>query len=283
MSLPHRTGVLRRFRAFDPSISNLTHFESPRRTPIPTTDARHPASANSSCCLITARGRMVTCLHRFSCLAKNSASQTASTASRQPPVLSCTTAFSLLELLISVALIIVMFVMLWSRGSRSHQAQLKQLCAQNLQHQMLALQTYALEHTNIFPIQPGARSAEEPLSLLVPKYTTVTAHFICPGSKDRTLPEATSFKERRISYAYYMGQSSANGPDQPLVTDAQVNTQPKRLGQPLFATADQRPGNNHHRYGGNILFVDGHIDASPPAAAFDLIPTNRVILLNPRP
>lgn len=192
-------------------------------------------------------------------------------------------AFSLLELLISVALIIVMFVMLWSRGSRSHQARLRQQCAQNLQHIMLALQTHALEHTNQYPFFAGARSSEEPLSLLVPKYTTVTAHFICPGSKDRALPEAASFKDRRISYAYYMGQTSESGPAQPLVTDAQVNTSPKRTGEMLFAREDKRPGNNHHRYGGNILFADGRIEESPPASAFDLLPTNRVILLNPRP
>jgi len=226
---------------------------------------------------------MATCLHWPRPGLGSTPEGPALTSSYRLPVHCSTAAFSLLELLISVALIIVMFVMLWSRGSRSHQAQLKQQCAQNLQHVMVAMQTHALEHTNQFPFLPGARTAEEPLSLLIPKYTTVTAHFICPGSKDRALPEATPFKYRRISYAYYMGQTADSGPAQPLVSDAQVNTQPKRAGQPLFATADQRPGNNHHRYGGNILFVDGHIDASPPAAAFDLLPTNRVILLNPRP
>ena len=42
------------------------------------------------------------------------------------------TAFSLIELLITLALMLVMFVMLYSFGSRSHQQRQKRACERNL-------------------------------------------------------------------------------------------------------------------------------------------------------
>ena len=65
--------------------------------------------------------------------------------------------------------------------------------------------TYALDHQDQFPGTGGAQTSEAPLSLLVPKYTVRTDLFICPGSKERKLPSAEPFKDRRISYAYLMG------------------------------------------------------------------------------
>ena len=51
--------------------------------------------------------------------------------------------FSLIELLITLALIIVMMVMLYGFGSASRQRSQKKLCADNLQKIYLALQIYA--------------------------------------------------------------------------------------------------------------------------------------------
>ena len=51
--------------------------------------------------------------------------------------------FSLLELLIALALMIVMSVMLYGFGSASRQRSQKKLCADNLQKIYLAMQIYA--------------------------------------------------------------------------------------------------------------------------------------------
>ena len=190
--------------------------------------------------------------------------------------------FSLLEMLITIALIFVLFVMMYGSGSRSYQTRQKLACQKNLQTLFVALQIYANDHDGAFPVRSGAQVAEEPLSLLVPRYTSLTEPFICPGSKDARLPEGESFEKRRISYAYYMGRRAADSAEL-LMTDRQIDSQPKIRGQPMFSTDGKAPGNNHHKYGGNLLFGDGHLEISPAAAPISQVLTQGVVLLNPRP
>jgi prepilin-type processing-associated H-X9-DG protein len=190
--------------------------------------------------------------------------------------------FSLLEMLITLALMLVIFVLLFSFGSSSHQQRQKQSCQRNLQTIYLALQIFANDHDAAFPAQAGAQTSEGPLSLLVPRYTVDTSPFVCPGSKDRTLPSGEPFAQRRISYAYFMGRTSSDNTDV-LMTDRQINTQPKSKGEAVFSTTGKAPGNNHHKYGGNYLFVDGHADMSSALAPFALVWTQNVVLLNPKP
>jgi prepilin-type processing-associated H-X9-DG protein len=160
---------------------------------------------------------------------------------------------------------------------------MKDLCARNLRNVYTALQTYSRDHGDALPAVTNAITSEAPLSLLIPRYTTGTEFFICPGSGDKALPEATPFANRRISYAYYMGRKLSEGAGQPLMSDKQVNVAPKATGESLFSADGKKPGNNHHRYGGNVLFCDGSIQTSPSKSAFNLsFPTN-VILLNPKP
>jgi len=193
-----------------------------------------------------------------------------------------TRAFSLIELLITMALIIFMFVMLYSPRSQSHQRKQKLACQKNLQTIYMALQIYANDSNGAFPARAGAQTSEAALSLLVPRYTSVTESFICPGSRDAKLPEGEPFEKRKISYAYYSERRMADT-NEVLMTDAQVNALPKTQGQPIFSSDGKKPGNNHNKYGGNFLFCDGNVQMSSAAAPFSLVPTPGVVLLNPRP
>lgn len=192
-------------------------------------------------------------------------------------------AFSLIELLCVVAIILILYVMYFSAGSKHYQRRQQEACAQNLQFVHQALRSHALDHQDRFPVVTNATISEAPLSLLVPAATTRTAIFICPGSSDSSLPEAKPFADRRISYAYVMGLGTDAGADQWLVSDAQVDTKSKAVGVPLFSSeSGARPGNNHKNFGGVVLFADGRAERSPPRAAFALsVPTNAVVL-NPR-
>lgn len=191
-------------------------------------------------------------------------------------------AFSLVELLITLALMIVMFVMLYGFGSGSHQQRQKKLCQKNLQKIYVALEIFANEHDGAFPVLPGAETAEDALDLLVPRYTADTGSFICPGSKDSPILSAASFAKRKISYAYFMGRRLTNIAEV-LMTDRQAGTQPKNKGETVFSTTGKPPGNNHHKYGGNYLFGDGHLERSSAMAPFSLVWPQGVELLNPRP
>jgi len=190
--------------------------------------------------------------------------------------------FSLIELLIVLALLLIMVVMMRSSGSRSRQERDKAACEKNLHQVYLALEIFANDHDGLFPVVPGAKTSEAPLSMLVPKYTVATESFICPGGKDPGLPEGEPFARRKISYAYYMGLRAADA-GEPLMSDRQINKAPRNKGDVLFSTTGQPPGNNHHKYGGNVLFVGGDVKMSRPKAEFSLNPTQNVILLNPKP
>jgi len=190
--------------------------------------------------------------------------------------------FSLIEMLITLALILIMFTMLYGFGSRSHQKTQKQACEKNLQNIYLALDIFAKENHGELPAVTNASSSEAPLSLLVPRYTVASEIFICPGSKDGALPNGEPFAERRISYAYFMGRTLTE-PNAILMSDRQVNAQPKAGGEHVFSADGKPPGNNHHKFGGNYLFTDGHTESFGAKAPFSIAWPTNVTFLNPKP
>jgi type II secretory pathway pseudopilin PulG len=192
-----------------------------------------------------------------------------------------TRAFSLVEMLVTLAIIIIMFVIMYGFGSKSHQQQQKIVCQKNLTTILVALEIFARENDGVFPVLTNALTSEEPLAQLVPKYTAMTEMFICPGSKDKRIPDGELFTKRRISYAYYMGQRAESSAEV-LMSDQQIDTRPKPQGGQVFSTDGKKPGNNHHKYGGNLLYVDGRTEKISAITPFSLIPTQGVVLLNPR-
>lgn len=192
--------------------------------------------------------------------------------------------FALIELLIVVAIIVVMFTLYFGGGTlRRDQTRQMAACRKNLANIFVALKAYSIDNNDKFPTLAGAKTSEAPLSLLVPKSTTSTEFFICPGSSDKPLPEAQPFAERKISYAYYMGLTAKDGADVPLVSDRQINADPKPAGQWVFSYDGKKPGNNHDKFGGNILFCDGDTRPTTAVSAFALTNGTNVVLLNPKP
>jgi prepilin-type N-terminal cleavage/methylation domain-containing protein/prepilin-type processing-associated H-X9-DG protein len=190
--------------------------------------------------------------------------------------------FTLIELMIAVSIMLILYVMMLSPLSQSFQDKQKVACQRNLELMYLALKMYAEDNALNFPAIAGAPTSEAPLSALVPRYTTETRIFICPGSRDRPLPEAEPFPRRKISYAYYMGRSLTDGAGAVLVSDEQVDSEAKIQDQLVFSADGKRPGNNHAKFGGNFLFCDGHVEASPAHSARDLSLPANVTLLNPK-
>jgi prepilin-type N-terminal cleavage/methylation domain-containing protein len=188
--------------------------------------------------------------------------------------------FSLLELLVVLALLVILTVMSSSRFSTSARRRDLADCQKNVQKIYLALSIYRNDNAS-FPWLKDAPDSAAALSLLIPKSTTVTEVFICPGSRDKALPEGESFARRRISYAYYMGRGSNDDPGEILLSDWQVDTAPKRAGQQIFSYDGKRPANNHAAEGGTLLFCGGQILGCGPKASRDLLFPQTVRLLNP--
>ena len=188
--------------------------------------------------------------------------------------------FSLLELLLVVAILVLLFTLYWSPASGSKQRALQATCQRNLQKLAVSVELFANDNGGKFPVISGARKSSEALSALVPKYTSDVFTFICPGSKDSVAPGTASLNNQKISYSYYMGRGT-NAMQDALITDAQVDSSAKTVGQPLFSADGKAPGNNHEKSGGNLMFCDGHVQTSGPKAAFDLPVRTNEVLLNP--
>jgi len=191
----------------------------------------------------------------------------------------------LVELLVVVALMVVLTVLYFNPSGHRYQRRAREACSANLQMIHLALGMYASDYGGRYPASRSKRpSTSEPmLSLLVPRHTARTSIFICPGSRDRSLPEAQPFAEARISYAYLMGLSNSPSPGQWLMSDRQLDTRPHEAGELVFSTRSRGPGSNHGQFGGNVLFLDGHVEWTPPAARWPLAQPAGTVALNPRP
>ena len=190
--------------------------------------------------------------------------------------------FSLIELMITLALMTVLTVMMFGFGSASHQRSQKKLCADNLQKIYLALQIYANDFKGALPFDTNAVTSEDALDVLVPHWSADTTIFTCPGGRDSQIASGEKLRDHKISYAYYMGRR-LDTPQAMLMSDRQVNPLPKRAGEFVFSADGKSPGNNHHKYGGNFLLGDGSVQDSPAQLTFPLPAAPGVALLNPKP
>ncbi len=190
-------------------------------------------------------------------------------------------AFSLIELLAVVAVLLALTVMYWNHGPSKRDLEIG-YCRQSMEKIYLAMEIYAHDNTGSFPVTTNALSSEDALASLVPRYTSDTSVFICPATGTSRLPAGTSFRDWKISYAYYMGRHETES-GTVLMTDAQINTFSKSMGATVFSQDGKPPGNNHGKGGGNFMMCDGGVLSSAGNAPVSLLLTSPVVLLNPKP
>lgn len=183
--------------------------------------------------------------------------------------------------MIVVAILVLLVVVYNGRGSSHFQKSQQVACRQNLQTIHIALQIYANENRDRFPADAFSKSSQEALDRLVPQYTTRTDAFTCPGSKDDPLPTAQPIKNRKISYAYLMGLTSKASPDQWIMADWLLDTNPHAKGALIFSSDGEGNANNHDKFGGVILFVDGSAEISKANAEFAITTPKGTKILNP--
>lgn len=186
----------------------------------------------------------------------------------------------MVELLCVTAILLVMAALYFGKSSGDRQLELQAKCSQNLEKIYISLQLYANDGQGRAPLIPGAESPAEALALLVPRYTSETRSFICPGAKTPADLPVESFARQQISYAFYMGQWMTNT-EGLLMTDQQVSALAKSPGQLVFSADGKGRGNNHQAHGGNLLFTDGRVERIGPRTPQSMPIRPAVKLLNP--
>jgi prepilin-type N-terminal cleavage/methylation domain-containing protein len=195
---------------------------------------------------------------------------------------SANAAFSLIELLVVLALVLIVFTLYWNHGPSKRDRELT-ACRLGLEKIYLAMQIYSRDFSDKYPVSTNAATSEDAFALLVPHYTSDTSVFICPATSElSTLPTGKSFRDWKISYAYYMGRR-ATETDKVIVSDAQINSASKPVGSTVFSETGKPPGNNHGKGGGNFMMGDGSVVSSTGNARFSIPVQPPVVLLNPKP
>jgi prepilin-type N-terminal cleavage/methylation domain-containing protein len=204
---------------------------------------------------------------------------------KEPRQLPCSqsnnAAFSLIELLVVLAVILILTTMYWNHGPSKRDIDLGS-CRQNLEKIYLAMLIYTHDNADKYPVSTNAVTSEDALALLVPHYTSDTAIFVCPASGKSPLTPDKPFREGKISFAYYMGRRASES-DKVLMSDEQINTSSKSKGSTVFSETGRPPGNNHGKDGGNFMMGDGSVISSTANAPFSLSVTPPIVLLNPKP
>src|SRR5258708_1826171 len=103
-------------------------------------------------------------------------------------------AFSLIELLGVAAVLLILTTMYWNHGPSKRDLDLA-ACRQNLEKIYLAMQIYAHDNADKYPVTTNAPTAEDALAPLVPHYTSDTSIFICPAKGGSALPTGESFRD----------------------------------------------------------------------------------------
>ena len=185
--------------------------------------------------------------------------------------------FSLIELLIAMLIAVSLYAVAVGPTRAYMEKQKLQRCAENLRRLHLTLSLYANEHDGAYPQVAGARNSDDAFALLGPQYSTDTSIFVCPATGK---PASTG---GHVDYAYVMGLRKDAGSEAMLLSDAQVDTGPKRHGTNVFSDSGNGPGSNHGKAGGNLLFADGHVETVGSGVPRDLPVSPETQLLNPAP
>ena len=176
--------------------------------------------------------------------------------------------FSVIELLFSTLVVVVLYAVVFAPSAEQVRRKRFADCAERMRKVHLALGIYANDHDDAFPTLPTATTSEPVLGLLVPKCTSDTSIFACPGSGREVPAQGKAFADGRISYAYAMDLKRKDAPTTPLLSDAQVVSKSRPLN--TFSTDGKGAGNNHNGHGGNVLFIDGHVEMVEPSRTLSL-------------
>jgi type II secretory pathway pseudopilin PulG len=195
-----------------------------------------------------------------------------------------TSAFTLLEVLVVVCLIVVLFLNIVPTFKRADQKGIRVRCAGNLKNIGVAHQVFAADHSDKFPSQTNSIVAYA--RALTNEYIWPRIYY-CPGDKQRAPVETwQNFSTKNISYFFNVA-ASATYPGSIMAGDSDllVNGVPLASGRnvvPVAATVSW--STDRHMKSSYVSMGDGSVQAlSVPRLQETLTNsgTNEMVLLAP--
>jgi prepilin-type N-terminal cleavage/methylation domain-containing protein/prepilin-type processing-associated H-X9-DG protein len=182
-------------------------------------------------------------------------------------------AFTLVELLVVITIIAIMAGMLMPQIAKVMEKMNRTACGSNLRQVGLALRAYAQDNDGRYPFTGSAGdSANKHFALMFPRWINNEVVFTCRSAATRgyradgvTDPSpgarAETLKAGENCYAYAFGLGGPGTEDWPLACDqlAETSVSAQRWAKQGF-------GGNHSDEGGNVLYMDGHVDFVPAGA-----------------
>lgn len=191
-----------------------------------------------------------------------------------------TKSFSMLELLVVLAILAVLTALLWPTDFGSHKPT-RMMCQQNLKQVGLALRIFAADHNDQFPMQTfvtnGGSMEFVGTGSPAPHFQTLSNYLLgnwglllCPADKAKQrAAKSTPISDRNISYFLGMDATCAT-PATILAGDRHLEVAGEPVSPGLFAlttnAAVHWTSELHSQggtgLGGNLLFGDGHVEFS---------------------
>jgi prepilin-type N-terminal cleavage/methylation domain-containing protein len=175
--------------------------------------------------------------------------------------------FTIIELLIVIAIIGILAGILLSAISRARESGRRTQCASNLRQIGFGLMMYSNENKETYPNQTDAMMS---LNLLYPTYVSERRVFKCPSDStfvtnatNAGILANTKFTKNQCSYGYDRLHSPSNDPGVAIAGDRPTNDNtntPTDAKSPNHGGTVNAAGNNDIEGDGqNLVYIDGHV------------------------